>query len=52
VHGVLSVPTQIAAAIPAKAAERMERERGVLELCRAGDVTVDRLRDAVHGIFN
>jgi regulator of RNase E activity RraA len=51
-HGVLSVPAQIAAALPAKAAELMERERGVLELCRAGGVTVDRLRDAVHGIFN
>lgn len=51
-HGVLSVPAGIAAAIPAKAAEQMERERKVLDLCRAGGVTIERLRDAVHGIFN
>jgi 4-hydroxy-4-methyl-2-oxoglutarate aldolase len=51
-HGVLSVPHGIADAIPAKAAELMARERRVLDLCRAGDVTIEDLRDAVHGIFN
>lgn len=52
VHGVLSVPHDIAAAIPQAAAEIIERERRVLELCKAGNVTVDKLRDAVHGVFN
>ena len=51
-HGVLSVPNEIAAAIPEKAAQLTERERRVLELCREGGVTIDRLRDAVHGVFN
>lgn len=51
VHGVLSVPHDIAAAIPKAAAEIIERERRVLDLCKAGNVTVDKLRDAVHGVF-
>jgi 4-hydroxy-4-methyl-2-oxoglutarate aldolase len=51
-HGVLSVPHAIASAIPAKAAELTERERKVLDLCAQGNVTIERLRDAVHGIFN
>jgi hypothetical protein len=49
---VLSVPHEIAAAVPERAAQLMERERRVLELCHEGGVTVERLRDAVHGIFN
>ncbi|MGV3660166.1 MAG: RraA family protein [Prosthecobacter sp.] len=51
-HGVLSVPHEIADRIPAKAAEIMEREKKVLELCSQGNVTVEKLRDAVHGVFN
>jgi regulator of RNase E activity RraA len=51
-HGVLSVPHEIADTIPAKAAELAERERRVLDLCGKGGVTIERLRDAVHGIFN
>lgn len=51
-HGVLSVPTDIAADIPQAAAAIIERERRVLELCKAGNVTVAKLRDAVHGVFN
>ena len=37
---------------PNAATEIIERERKVLELCKAGNVTVDKLRDAVHGVFN
>lgn len=51
-HGVLSVPHDIAAAIPQAAAALVKHERRVLELCRAGNVTVEKLRDAVQGIFN
>ncbi len=51
-HGVLSVPREIASDIPQAAAKLVEKERRVLELCRAGNVTVDKLRDAVRGIFN
>lgn len=51
-HGVLSVPKEIADKIPAKAAEITEREGKVLELCNQGHVTVEKLRNAVHGIFD
>jgi 4-hydroxy-4-methyl-2-oxoglutarate aldolase len=51
-HGVLSVPDDIAAAIPQTAAALTKHERRVLDLCRAGNVTVEKLRDAVQGIFN
>jgi len=51
-HGVLSVPQEIAADIPRAAAQIIERERRVLDLCKAGGVTVQKLRDAVHGVFN
>src|SRR6266446_2820565 len=37
VHGVVSVPVEIAAQIPAAAAKIAERESGVLALCRAGN---------------
>lgn len=51
-HGVLSVPAAIAADIPQAAAAIIERERRVLELCATGDMSVAKLRDAVHGVFN
>lgn len=51
-HGVLSIPPQIADKIPAAVAEITERERRVLDLCQAGDVTVEKLRDAVRGVFD
>ncbi|MBV6498141.1 MAG: hypothetical protein CJBNEKGG_00355 [Prosthecobacter sp.] len=51
-HGVLSVPPSIAADISQAAARIIERERRVLDLCKAGGVTVEKLRDAVHGVFN
>lgn len=51
-HGVLSVPKDIAADIPKAAAEITGREQKVLDLCKAGNVTVDKLRDAVRGVFN
>jgi 4-hydroxy-4-methyl-2-oxoglutarate aldolase len=51
-HGVLSVPAEIADAIPERAAQLVERERHVIELCRSGSVTIERLRNAVNGIFN
>lgn len=52
VHGVLSVPAEIAADIPETAARQVEQERRVLELCRQGNVTIQQLREAVGGIFN
>ena len=52
VHGVLSVPKEIAAGIPAAAAKRIARERRVLDLCHAKDFSPDKLRDAVKGVFD
>jgi 4-hydroxy-4-methyl-2-oxoglutarate aldolase len=52
VHGVLSVPLEIAADIPAAAAVQIERERRVLDLCRSSGFSLDQLRDAVQGVFN
>ncbi|MEQ2005150.1 MAG: RraA family protein [Limisphaerales bacterium] len=51
-HGVLSVPPEIAAEIPATAERLLERERKVIELCRSGEASVEKLRDAVKGIFH
>ena len=46
-HGVLSVPREIAAAIPAVATEMAERDREVIEICKTGNVTIEKLRAAV-----
>ncbi|MBI5803033.1 MAG: RraA family protein [Verrucomicrobia bacterium] len=51
-HGVLSVPPEIAADIPAAAERLLERERKVIELCRSGETSVEKLRDAVKGVFH
>jgi regulator of RNase E activity RraA len=51
-HGVLSVPKGIAAAIPAAAERLLERERKVIEFCRSREFSVEKLRDAVKGVFH
>jgi 4-hydroxy-4-methyl-2-oxoglutarate aldolase len=51
-HGVLSVPAEIAAEIPAVAGQLLERERKVIEFCRSKEFTVEKLRDAVKGVFH
>jgi regulator of RNase E activity RraA len=43
-HGVLSIPTAIAADIPAIAAKLIVRERELLALCRSGDFSMEKLR--------
>lgn len=51
-HGVLSVPPEIAADLPAAAERLLERERKVIEFCRSKEFTVEKLRDAVKGVFH
>jgi 4-hydroxy-4-methyl-2-oxoglutarate aldolase len=51
-HGILSVPGDIAAKIPAVAASLLERERRVNELCGAADFSLEKLRAAVKGVFD
>ena len=46
-HGVLSIPREVAAGIPEVAKNIMSRERNVIDLCRAADFSVARLREAV-----
>lgn len=49
-HGVLSVPGEIAAQIPRVAAKIAERESRILALCRAGNLSLDELRAAVADV--
>lgn len=52
VHGLLSVPLEIASRLPAAAEDILVRERKVLELCRSAEFSIELLRDAVKGIFH
>lgn len=47
-HGVLSIPREIAPAIPGVAARLREKERRIIALCRAGDFSLEKLRAAVQ----
>jgi 4-hydroxy-4-methyl-2-oxoglutarate aldolase len=51
-HGVLSVPKEIAAEIPAAAERLLEREHRVIDFCTSMEFTVEKLRDAVKGVFH
>ena len=46
-HGVQSIPLDIADRIPAAAAKIAARERAVIELCHSPEFTVEKLRAAV-----
>lgn len=49
-HGVISVPLEIAAEIPAAATEILEREQRVIKLCNSPDFSIDKLRRAVKDL--
>ncbi len=49
-HGVLSIPPEIAAEIPAVAAAQYERERKVIGLCRAPNFSVEKLREVIRDL--
>ena len=51
VHGVLSVPRDIAAEIPAAAAKIIERDRRIIALCQQGTLAPEKLRDAVRELY-
>jgi 4-hydroxy-4-methyl-2-oxoglutarate aldolase len=46
-HGVLAIPNEIAAEIPAVAARIMEKERKLIGLCRAPDFSLAKIRQTV-----
>lgn len=48
VHGLISIPSEIAAEIPAVAAKLGEREKKILELCEPGRFSVETLREAIR----
>jgi regulator of RNase E activity RraA len=46
-HGILTVPAEIAPQVPA-AADRLQRtEQKIIDFCRSGDFSVEKLRDVV-----
>jgi 4-hydroxy-4-methyl-2-oxoglutarate aldolase len=47
-HGVLSVPLDFATQLPAIAAEIVERERRLIDVCRSGGFTLEMLRAALE----
>ena len=51
-HGVLSVPGETAARIPAIAARLLAHERHVIELCHSSDFSLEKLRAIVKGVFD
>lgn len=46
-HGVLTIPHEVAAGIPAAAAKQLEKERRVIEVCRSPDFSLERLTEAI-----
>lgn len=50
-HGIVSIPRNIAADIPRAAAENQARDKKIIDICRSADFSVEKLRAAVKGIF-
>jgi 4-hydroxy-4-methyl-2-oxoglutarate aldolase len=46
-HGVLTVPKQIAARIPATARELQREEQRVIDFCRSSDFSLEKLREVM-----
>ena len=47
-HGVIGIPEQIAADIPAAAQRVEDREREIIDLCRSADFTVEKLKAVIR----
>jgi 4-hydroxy-4-methyl-2-oxoglutarate aldolase len=50
--GVLSIPSEIASRVPEAAARVIEQKRHLVEFCHSPQFSIDRLRDAVKGIYH
>ncbi len=48
-HGVISIPEAIAGDVPRVVADMRARERRIIELCRAPDFSLERLRSVIEG---
>ena len=51
-HGILSIPLEIAAAIPAAAARLIAREQEVLAVSRTRKLSLEKLRTVTRRIFD
>lgn len=49
-HGVICIPPEIAADLPAIVEEQTRQERTVIDLCRSADFSIEKLRAAVQGL--
>ena len=49
-HGVLSVPREVAPQLPAVAARLQERERRLIAMCRAGGMSIEKLREIIRDL--
>jgi regulator of RNase E activity RraA len=47
-HGIVTVPAEIAPQIPAVAAQLQQEERNVIEFCRSGDFSIEKLNDVMR----
>ena len=50
-HGVMSIPPDIAADVPAAVKRVEDREREMISLCQADDFTVDKLKDQIRKMY-
>ena len=46
-HGILSVPKEVAADIPAVAARLLELEQKVIQFCHSDEFSIDELRERI-----
>ena len=46
-HGLVSIPTDLAASLPSVAAAMRERERKVIDVCRSPEFSVEKLRSII-----
>jgi 4-hydroxy-4-methyl-2-oxoglutarate aldolase len=49
-HGVMAVPKEIAAEIPARAAEISQNERKVIDLCKSRSFSIEKLRKVIRDL--
>ena len=49
-HGVLTVPKEIAAEIPARAGALADREKKVIDLCKSRSFSLEKLREAIRDL--
>jgi 4-hydroxy-4-methyl-2-oxoglutarate aldolase len=49
-HGVMTIPMEIAAEVPARAAMVIQRERKVIDLCESPSFSLEKLREVIRDL--